>query len=111
MAQIGGLMTRTTIPAAAALVVGLTVAMASAPPADFSGTWVFNPLKSTNIGMMAAAELVSTVTQTATTLVVRDDGSMNGSTQTHETRYDLTGASVANASPMGEAARTTTKWA
>src|SRR5215472_14722847 len=101
---------RTRIAGLMAGVVALTAAMAAAPPADFAGTWVFNPSKSTNIGMMSAAELVSTVTQTPTQLVVRDDSSFNGDRQTHETRYDLTGASVANESPMGESAHTTTKW-
>jgi hypothetical protein len=101
---------RTRMAGVMAVVVAFTAAMASAPPTDFAGTWVFNPSKSTNVGMMAAADLVSTVTQTAAQLVVRDDGSLNGSSRTHETRYDLTGASVANESPMGEPAHTTTKW-
>lgn len=93
-----------------AMVVVFTAAMAGPPPADFAGTWVFNPLKSTNVGMMSAATLVSTVTQTATELVARDDSSFNGASQTRATRYDLTGAPVANESPMGEPGRTTTKW-
>lgn len=101
---------RTNRAGLVAAAIVFTVAMAGAPPVNFSGTWVFNAAKSTNIGMMSAAELVSTVTQTDRALVVRDDGAMNGASQTRETHYDLTGASVANEGPMGDPAHTTTKW-
>src|SRR5690348_10643659 len=99
-----------TLTAAVALTIAIAAA-AAPPPVDFSGTWVFNPSKSTNIGMMSAAELVSTITQTATAVVVRDDSSMDGAARARETRYDLTGASVSNESPLGDAAHTTSRWA
>jgi hypothetical protein len=73
-----------------------------------AGTWVFNFAKSENVGMMAGADLVSTVTQTPKLLVVRDVSSLNG---TRETRYDLEGAAVDNVAPMGDQARTRSKWA
>ena len=99
---------------AAVSVVGLFAAVglgaAAANPPDFSGTWVFNAGKSKNIGMMASAELTSTITQTANALTVADTTVFNGQRQSHETRYDLTGTTVPNDSPMGEKAQTTSKW-
>ena len=77
---------------------------------DFSGTWIFNAGKSTNIGMMASAEYTSTITQTAKMLTVSDVTVFSGQKQAHETRYDLTGATVPNDSPMGEKSKTSSKW-
>ena len=77
---------------------------------DFSGTWIFNARKSTNIGMMASAEYTSTITQTAKMLTVSDVTVFSGQKQAHETRYDLTGATVPNDSPMGEKSKTSSKW-
>jgi hypothetical protein len=84
-------------------------AVAANPP-DFSGTWVFNAGKSKNVGMMASAEYTSTITQTAKVLVVSDTTVFNGQKQTHETRYDLGGATVSNDSPMGEKSQTSSRW-
>jgi hypothetical protein len=83
----------------------------AANPPDFSGTWVFNAGKSKNIGMMASAEYTSTIAQTAKVLSVTDTTVFNGQKQTHETRYDLTGATVLNDSPMGEKSQTSSHWA
>lgn len=83
------------------------VALVGQQTPNLAGTWVFNAVKSQNIGMMASAEIVSTVTQSPTLLVVRDASNLNG---TRETRYDLTGAATENEAPMGERARTTSKW-
>jgi hypothetical protein len=85
-------------------------AAAAANPSDFSGTWVFNAGKSKNIGMMASAEYTSTITQTAKVLAVSDTTVISGQKQTHETRYDLTGRTVPNESPMGEKSQTSSKW-
>jgi hypothetical protein len=86
----------------------VTLAAQQAP--NLSGTWVFNAVKSQNVGMMSAAHLVSIVTQTPTMLIVRDTSTLNGATETRETHYNLTGTPVDNDTPMGEHARTTTKW-
>jgi hypothetical protein len=80
------------------LFVAVSAAVAATPP-DFSGTWVFNAGKSKNVGMMASAEYTSVITQTAKVLSVTDVTVFNGQKQTHETRYDLSGATVSNDSP------------
>ena len=84
------------------------VAAATAP--EFAGTWVFNPAKSKDVGMMAAAKVTSTITQTTKELLVQDTSIFDGEKSTHETRYDLTGATVANEAPMGDKAHTTSRW-
>lgn len=94
--------------AAIVLVVFSAAAPVSHP--DFSGTWIFNPAKSKNIGMMANADYTSLITQTAKLLTVEDTTVFNGQKQTHETRYDLDGATVPNESPMGEKGTTTSQW-
>jgi hypothetical protein len=85
-------------------------AAAAANPPDFSGTWVFNAGKSKNIGMMASAEYTSTITQSVKLLTVSDTTVFSGQRQTHETRYDLTGATVPNDSPMGDKSQTSSHW-
>jgi hypothetical protein len=85
------------------------VAVAASAP-DLSGTWVFNPAKSRNIGMMASAQLTSTVTQTDKLLTVEDISVFAGQKQTRVIRYDLTGTTVANEAPMGEKSQTTSHW-
>ena len=91
------------------LFVVASAAVAANPP-DFSGTWVFNAGKSKNVGMMASAEYTSTITQTIKVLSVTDVTVFNGQKQTHETRYDLSGATVSNDSPMGEKGQTSSHW-
>lgn len=96
-------------------VLGLTIALLStatyaSPAADFSGTWVFNASKSKGVGMMASAQVTSTIKQTSETLIVIDDSIMGGQKQSHEIDYDLSGKQVANKSPMGENSQTTSKW-
>jgi hypothetical protein len=91
--------------------LAVAFAAAAANPPDFSGTWVFNAGKSKNIGMMASAEYTSTITQTAKVLTVSDTTVFSGQKQTHETRYDVTGATVPNDSPMGEKSQTSSHWA
>jgi hypothetical protein len=91
------------------LAVVFTAVAANAP--DFSGTWIFNAGKSKNVGMMASAEYTSTITQTAKALTVSDTTVFSGQKQTHETRYDLTGATVPNDSPMGDKSQTSSHWA
>jgi hypothetical protein len=99
---------------ASLLVVGvffalvLTAAAGNTP--DFSGKWSFNAAKSKNVGMMAGAEYNSTIKQSDKLLTVQDDTVFSGQKQSHETRYDLSGATVLNDSPMGEKAETTSKW-
>jgi YD repeat-containing protein len=95
----------------ALLFLAVVFTAVAANPPDFSGTWVFNAGKSKNIGMMASAEYTSTITQTAKVLSVTDTTVFNGQKQTHETRYDLSGAIISNDSPMGEKSETSSHWA
>ena len=94
----------------AVLFFAVAFATAAANPPDFSGTWVFNAGKSKNIGMMASAEYTSTITQSEKVLTVSDTTVFSGQRQTHETRYDLTGATVPNDSPMGDKSQTSSHW-
>ena len=94
----------------ALLVLAVAFAAVAANPPDFSGTWVFNAGKSKNVGMMASAEYTSTITQTPKVLTVNDVTLFSGQKQAHETRYDLTGATVPNDSPMGEKSQTSSRW-
>jgi hypothetical protein len=94
----------------ALLFFAVAFAAAAANPPDFSGTWVFNAGKSKNIGMMASAEYTSTITQSEKVLTVSDATVFSGQRQTHETRYDLTGATVPNDSPMGDKSQTSSHW-
>jgi hypothetical protein len=94
----------------AVLFLAIPFVTVAANPPDFSGTWVFNAGKSKNVGMMASAEYTSTITQTAKVLSVTDATVFNGQKQTHETRYDLTDATVSNDSPMGEKSQTSSHW-
>lgn len=85
------------------------VATAAAAP-NFTGTWIFNASKSQNIGMMASAQITSTIKQTRRTITVTDNTAIGGQEESHETDYDLSGKQVANTSPMGERSKTTSKW-
>jgi hypothetical protein len=97
---------------ASLLVIGISAtAWAAAGKLDFSGTWVFNPAKSKNVGMMASMQLTSTIKQTATAVVVSDIATLNGDEHARETHYDLNGKPVANLLPMGEKGETVTRWA
>jgi|SRR6185437_12870271 len=80
-----------------------------APP-SFAGTWVLNPAQSRNLGMMAKMSDTATIAQTADALVVHEDSEFGGNKMSHVTTYDLTGKAVANTSPTGDAARTTSHW-
>jgi hypothetical protein len=94
----------------ALLFLVVAFAAAAANPPDFSGTWVFNAGKSKNVGMMASAEYTSMITQTAKVLSVTDVTVFSEQKQTHETRYDLSGATVLNDSPMGDKSQTSSHW-
>ncbi|MGH9417350.1 MAG: hypothetical protein ACRD01_12055 [Terriglobales bacterium] len=82
-----------------------------AVPPNFSGTWALNAAKSRNLGMMATMRDTSSVEQTATALIVRDAAVFNGKAMPPQTtRYALDGSSVANTSPTGTPAHTTSRW-
>ena len=86
-----------------------SIATAAGTP-NFSGKWVFNASESTNIGMMAGAQITSTIKQTRKKLTVVDSSVMGGQSQEHEINYDLSGKPVTNQSFMGESSQTTSAW-
>jgi hypothetical protein len=95
---------------AAAFIV--TATAAAAAPVNFSGTWVFKPERSRNVGMMAAMQYTSVIAQTGEVLSTHDVTVFQGQAQTLDTRYDLTGRTVDNEAPppTGGQARTVTHW-
>jgi hypothetical protein len=88
--------------------VALGLAFGATP--DFSGNWEFAPGKSTNVGMMAMMKIKAKVRQTDDTLVVTSVAVFNGTEQTTENRFDLTGKPVENRTPMNAKAETVSHW-
>jgi hypothetical protein len=86
-------------------------AAAAAAKADLSGTWVFNPSKSKNVGMMSGLQLTKTIKQSQSALTIRDDSKFNGQDSSLQTHYDLGGKPMRNQTFMGENAETVTHWA
>lgn len=77
---------------------------------DFSGTWIFNPARSQNIGMMASLEDTTTIVQTAQQLTITDRARMRDQDSTRELHFDLSGKPVMNAGPLGDQSETVAKW-
>jgi hypothetical protein len=86
-----------------------TIAQAQSLP-NLSGTWVFNPARSQNVGMMASMEDTVTIVQTAALVTITDRARMQGQDSTRETHFDLTGKVVTNAGPMGDQNETVARW-
>ena len=82
----------------------------SAQRPDFSGTWVFTPESSKNIGMMSAMKMTQTIQQSSSALDVMSATTFQGGDQQMKTHYDLGGKSVTNDSPMAGPSDTVTKW-
>jgi hypothetical protein len=88
----------------------MTLPYAAAAAPNFSGTWVLNPSKGANLGMMASMQLVETIKQTGDRFAITDAGTMNGQTQSNEVLYDLNGKPGTNLNPMGQKNETVSKW-
>jgi hypothetical protein len=88
----------------------LLAPVVSAAGANFSGTWVVNPGRGQNMGMMANLKLTVTLEQTDKMLTSTDISSMQGQEQRRVVTYDLTGKAVPNAGPMGDKSQTVSKW-
>jgi hypothetical protein len=97
-----------------ALVITVGVSLAGIvqgqTPTNFSGTWVFNPSRSQNVGMMASMEDTVTIVQTPAQLTIADRARMQGQDSTREVRFDLNGKPVTNAGPMGDQNETVAEW-
>jgi hypothetical protein len=93
------------------LVCFLTVALLAQNAPNFSGSWKFNPGKSSNIGMMAQVEMTNKIQQSSSSLDITSHSRFQGEERDTKTHYDLTGKPVTNESPMGGPAETVSKWA
>lgn len=78
--------------------------------ADFSGTWVFSPEKSKNVGMMSEMKMTQTIEQSSSSLDVTSDTTFQGNNQQMKTHYDLSGKPATNDSPMAGPSETVSKW-
>jgi len=88
--------------------IGLTAFAAKRP--DFSGTWIFNPDKSKNVGMMSQVRMTQTIEQSDKALDVTADTTFQGNDQQMKTHYDLTGKTATNDSPMAGPSETVSNW-
>lgn len=88
----------------------LLVPVVSAAGANFSGTWVMNPARGQNLGMMANLKLTATIEQTDKSLTSTEVSSMQGQEQRRVVTYDLTGKAVPNDGPMGDKSQTASRW-
>lgn len=84
------------------------VALAAKRP-DFSGTWIFSPEKSKNIGMMSEMKMTQTIEQSSSFLDVTSDTTFQGNNQQTKTHYDLSGKPATNDSPMAGLSETVSK--
>jgi len=92
------------------VILSAAVAYAASAPANFSGTWTFNPAQSKNVGMMAQGKIQTVITQSKLQLVVDDNSVFNGQKDTQHSVYDLTGKPVSNTSMMAGQATTRSHW-
>jgi len=99
---------KTRISILAICFVSLAAFAAKRP--EFSGTWIFNPDKSQNIGMMSQMKITQTIEQSSMSLDITSDATFQGSNQQTKTHYDLTGKPVTNDSPMAGPSETVSKW-
>ena len=91
-------------------VVLFVCSVSTQPFPNFSGTWIFNPARSQNIGMMASLEDTATIVQTLEQLTISDRARMQDQDSTRELHFDLSGKPVMNAGPMGDQNETVAKW-
>lgn len=89
------------------LIAGATMAQKTV---NFSGSWLFSPEKSKNVGMMGQMKMELTVQQTGTSLDITTHTTFQGRDEDSKTHYDLTGKPVGNELPMGGPSETVSKW-
>ncbi len=91
---------KTFLGAAMSAILLATPALAAPTSANFAGHWKLIPAKSRNLGMMASANIVRTVEQTPTELVVDDSGTFDGQVMVEHSAYGLAGKASVNNSQM-----------
>jgi hypothetical protein len=87
----------------------LANALAAGPP-NFSGTWVLNPTKGKNLGMVAAVQETVVIKQSPAQLTIDFTTVFQGNTTNRTVTYDLGGKPVRNEGAMREKAETVAKW-
>lgn len=77
---------------------------------DFSGTWIFSPPKSRDIGMMSQMTMTQSIVQSASALDVTATTAYQNKDDRITTHYDLTGKPAINDSPMAGPSETVSHW-
>lgn len=93
----------------AALAGAAVLAQAAGSP-DFTGTWLINPAKSENLGMMAQIKQTIGIKQTAKEMTLAETSDFQGQKSERTVRYDLKGAAVMNEGAMGGTSETVAQW-
>ena len=91
--------------------LGFATAISAQVVADFSGTWVLNPDKGENLGMVAAIKQTVVIAQTEEQLSLGITSVFQGNESTRTVRYDLEGQPVMNEAAMGAKSETASQWA
>lgn len=94
----------------AVLCAGLLVATLAQAAPDFSGTWVLNTDKGSNLGMVKAVKETVVISQTPEKLEATFSSTFMMKTTERTIRYDLGGGAVQNEGAMGEVAETVATW-
>lgn len=89
--------------------VATALTVAQAAP-DLSGTWVMNPKRGENLGMVAAVQQTVVVTQTDAEVTLDYTNVFQGEASTRQVNLDLTGAAADNFAAMGDPSKTESVW-
>lgn len=94
----------------ALLMVSLTGIASAQDVADFSGTWVLDPKRGENLGMVAAVQETLVIVQTQDQMQLDFTDVFQGNTTTRQVTYDLSGKPAENFAAMGDRSETVSKW-
>ncbi len=93
-----------------ALILTASTASFTQNSTNFTGTWMFDPAKGKNIGMMSQLKMTTIIKQSHDRLTQNVEATMMGQNQKQELRFDLTGKPMTNETPMGEKSTTVSHW-
>lgn len=79
-------------------------------PRVMIGVWQFDPALSRNVGAMAQASVISSISVSGKYLNVADVSRYRGKSYRQNTVYDLTGISVLNSSQIAAVCSTVSRW-
>jgi len=94
----------------ALLMVSMTGIVSAQDVADFSGTWVLDPKRGENLGMVAAVQETLVIVQTQDQMKLDFTDVFQGNTTTRQVTYDLSGKPAENFAAMGDRSETVSKW-